>query len=182
MSDQCILVPRLSRVPAHEALAQKVLHWLVRNEVVSSIPTTCGVTGSRMAYPPAAGARRVAGRPERVPFEHATNGLEIVTRRCIYTPTDDFREEAGCPECRQEVGEPFFENLDEWMAGDTDHFECPECGFEDEVNNFLFLQPCAFSNLGFIFNGWAGAGFSDDFLEAFSARIGLPVAVVRTGA
>ncbi|GGJ92241.1 sugar ABC transporter ATPase [Pseudomonas matsuisoli] len=179
MNARSILVPRLSRVPASEAVAQRVLAWLVRNDVVNGVPSTCGAIGTRMAYAIGPGARTFAQAPERLPFDEAVNGLEIVTRRCIYTPTTNFREEAGCPECRQEVGEPFFENLDEWMAGDTDHFECPECGFEDEVNNFLFLQPCGFSDLGFIFNGWGHAGFTPDFIEQMASRIGFPLVVVR---
>jgi Zn ribbon nucleic-acid-binding protein len=178
MITQTILVPRLSRVPAHEQTAQRALTWLVRNEIVTDVPTTCGSSGSGMAYSIGRGARGVVTNPERLPYAEPVNGLEIITRRCIYVPTKDFREEAGCPECRKEVGEPFFENLDEWMAGDTDHFECPECGFEDEVNNFLFLQPCGFSNLGFIFNGWGGTSFTEDFLDDFAGRIRLPVAVV----
>ena len=35
-----------------------------------------------------------------------------------------------------------FDSLDEWMPGDTDNFSCPQCGHEDDVNGFLFLQPC----------------------------------------
>lgn len=175
---QLILVPRLSRVPDHEYRARKLLDWLVRQGIVAALPTTCGRGRGGMAYAIGEGARRVALRPERLPYGQPCNGLEIVTRRCIYTPTRDFHEEAGCPECRQEIGEAFFESLDEWTPGDTDNFTCPECGHEDEVNGFLFLQPCAFSNLGFIFNGWAEAGFAPAFLEAFAERAGFPVAQV----
>lgn len=179
MSDrQLILVPRLSRVPEHEARARAVLRWLVKHEIVEALPTTCGRGRGGMAYAIAAGARRVVQRPERLPFGQPFNGLEIITRRCIYTPTRDFHDEAGCPECRQEIGEAFFESLDEWTPGDTDNFTCPECGHENEVNGFLFLQPCAFSDLGFIFNGWEAAGFTSAFLEAFTERVGFAVAQV----
>ncbi len=175
---QLILVPRLSRVPDHEYRARKLLDWLVRQRIVEALPTTCGRGRGGMAYAIGEGARRVAQHPERLPFGQPFNGLEVVTRRCIYTPTRGFHEEAGCPECRQEIGEAFFDSLDEWMPGDTDNFTCPECGHEDEVNGFLFLQPCAFSNLGFIFNGWVEAGLAPSFLESFAERVGFSVAQV----
>lgn len=179
MTAQCILVPQISSVPAHEAKAQQMLNWLVRREIVAALPTTCGQGGNGMAYAIAAGARRVVEHPQYLPFGQPHNGLEIVTRRCIYTPTRDFREEAGCPQCRQEIGEPLFESLEEWWPGETDNFTCPECGFEDDINGFLFLQPCAFSNLGFIFNGWSAAQFRQEFLDAFAERLGFALRVVQ---
>lgn len=84
-----------------------------------------------------------------------------------------------CAECRREVGEALFESLEEWMPGQTDNFTCPECGHEDDINGFLFLQPCGFSNLGFIFNNWAEAGFKPSFIEAFADWLDQPVAVVQ---
>lgn len=179
MTTQLILVPQISRVPDHEAKARQVLDWLVNRRIVAALPTTCGQGGNGMAHAIGEGARQVVLHPGHLPFGQRHNGLEIVTRRCIYTPTDDFREEAGCPQCRQEVGEPLFESLDEWWPGETDNFTCPECGFEDDINGFLFLQPCGFSDLGFIFNGWAEAQFTPAFLEAFAGRLGFALRQVR---
>lgn len=65
------------------------------------------------------------------------------------------------------------------MPGDTDNFSCPQCGHEDDINGFLFLQPCAFSNLGFVFNGWGRAGFRQAFLDEFAERLGYPLAQVQ---
>lgn len=65
------------------------------------------------------------------------------------------------------------------MPGRTDNFTCPLCGHEDDINGFLFLQPCAFSNLGFIFNNWAEAGFKQSFLDEFADWLDQPVAWVR---
>ncbi|MNN25116.1 hypothetical protein D3C81_1385730 [compost metagenome] len=155
------------------------MRWLVRKNIVQEELTTCGRTGNRMAYAIGDGARAVVLHPEALPFGEPVNGLEIVTKRCIYTPTRDFREEAGCPQCRQEVGEPLFDSLEQWWPGETDNFTCPECGFEDDINGFLFLQPCGFSNLGFIFNGWTEAVFRQDFLAVFAERLGFPVRQVR---
>ena len=132
-----------------------------------------------MAYAIAPGASRVVEAAGQLPFAQPVNGLEVIYRRCIYTPTEGFLEEAGCPECRQEIGEALFESLDEWMPGETDNFACPLCGHEDDINGFLFLQPCGFSNLGFIFNGWAQARFTASFLQEFAERLGYPVAVVE---
>ena len=175
MPSQLILVPQISSVPGHEAKSQALLRWLIKREIVEALPSTCGQGGNGMAHAIGPGARAIAERPESLPYGQRYSGLEIVTRRGIYTPTRDFREEAGCPECRQEVGVPLFDSLEVWWPGETDNFTCPECGFEDDINGFLFLQPCAFSNLGFIFNGWAEAGLRPAFVEAFGERLGFAV-------
>lgn len=152
--NQAIIVPQVSSVPGHQALAARMLNWLAKRKVVDALPSTCGRRGNHMAYAIAPGARQVVKHPERLPFGQPINGLEVVDKRCIYIPSREFLGEAGCPECRQEIGEPLFESLDDWAPGYTDNFTCPECGHEDDINGFLFLQPCGFSNLGFIFNGW----------------------------
>lgn len=178
-ANQLILVPQISRYPAHEARARAMVRWLVQQEIVEELPSTCGRGPGAMGYAIASGARRVVEKPEQLPFGRPVNGMEIVYQRCIFTPQQGFLEEAGCPECRQEVGEVLFASLDEWMPGTTDNFICPECGHEDDINGFLFLQPCGFSNLGFIFNDWAEARFTPTFLAAFAERLGFPLSMVE---
>lgn len=168
MITQSIIVPKISSVPVHEPRARAILRWLVREKIIEEQLSTCGGTGNRMAYAIGEGARKVVERPELLPYDKAVNGLEVITKRCIYTPLDDFLEEAGCPQCRREVGVALFESLEEWMPGQTDNFICPLCAHEDDINGFLFLQPCAFSNLGFIFNNWAEAGFKQSFIDEFA--------------
>jgi len=179
MNTQSIIVPKLSTVPVHEARARAILRWLVREKIVEEQLSTCGRSGNRMAYALAPGARKIALRPELLPFDQPVNGLEVMLKRCIYTPTEGFLEEAGCPECRREVGEPLFDSLEEWMPGHTDNFICPECGHEDDINGFLFLEPCGFSNLGFIFNDWLDASFKQSFLDDFAERLDRPVSFVK---
>ncbi|TWI57624.1 hypothetical protein IQ22_00841 [Pseudomonas duriflava] len=155
-----------------------MLRWLIHRDIVQEQVTTCGRGSRGMAYGIAPGAERVVHHPDQLPFGQPIHGLEIVTRRCIFTPEKGFKGEAGCPECRQEIGEVLFDSLEEWMPGHTDNFRCPRCGHEDDINGFLFLQPCGFSTLGFIFNGWAHAGFRSSFIEEFSERLGYGVSVV----
>lgn len=178
---QAIIVPRISTFPGHEAKARMILRWLAERRIVEALPTTCGRGLGGMAYALAPGVRQVVQFPDRLPFGEAINGLEVITSRCIYTPTHGFAEEAGCPECRQEIGEALFESLDDWMPGHSDNFICPECGFEDDINGFLFIPACGFSNLGFIFNGWGEAGFQPSFLDEFAARLGFAVSLVKAG-
>jgi len=181
MNTHCILVPRISTFPAHEAKARAILRWLSKRGIVEALPTTCAGGANGMAYAIGPGARQVVEHPHRLPYGQAINGLEIITRRCIYTPSEGFLEEAGCPQCRQEIGEPLFESLDEWWPGETDNFTCPECGHEDDINGFLFLQPCGFSNLGFLFNNWGAAVFRQGFVDEFADRLGFPVSLVNAG-
>ncbi|QLF92561.1 sugar ABC transporter ATPase [Pseudomonas sp. ABC1] len=178
MAGQLIIVPQVSSFPAHEARARLILRWLAKRNVVEALPTTCGRGPLGMAYALAPGAAEVVEEPRYLPVGQPINGLEVIYKRCIFTPERGFLEEAGCPHCRQEIGEALFESLDEWMPGHTDNFTCPECGHEDDINGFLFLQPCGFSNLGFIFNGWERAGFRQAFLEEFADRLGFAVRVV----
>ncbi|KGF66530.1 hypothetical protein [Pseudomonas lutea] len=179
MDTQSIIVPQISSFPAHEAKARAILRWLVKLNVVEESLTTCGRSFNRMAYTVAPGARRVVENPDALPFGQPVNGLEIVLKRCIYTPQQGFKEEAGCPECRREIGEALFDSLEDWMPGHTDNFMCPECRHEDDINGFLFLEPCGFSNLGFIFNNWLDAGFKSSFIEAFAERMDRPVSHVK---
>ncbi|WP_339514685.1 sugar ABC transporter ATPase [Pseudomonas sp. RL_15y_Pfl2_60] len=180
MNDQqAIVVPQISSFPGHEGRARLIVRWLVQQKIIEEQMTTCGRTFKKMAYAIAPGARRVVEHPELLPFAQPVNGLEIVTRRCIFTPQKDFKEEAGCPECRQEIGEALFDSLENWMPGHTDNFICPECRHEDDINGFLYLQPCGFSNLGFIFNNWADAVFKQAFVDEFAERLGYAVRVVR---
>ncbi len=168
MNSQSILVPKISTLPVHEPRARAIVRWLVRKNIIKEELTTCGRTGNRMGYALADGARAVVLHPEALPFNEPVNGLEIIYKRCIYTPAKGFLEEAGCPECLKEVGEALFESLEDWMPGYTDNFTCPLCGHEDDINGFLFLQECGFSNLGFIFNNWAEAGFKQSFIDEFA--------------
>ncbi|WP_417661243.1 sugar ABC transporter ATPase [Pseudomonas sp.] len=180
MNDQqAIIVPQISSFPGHEGRARLIVRWLVQQKIIEEQMTTCGRTFKKMAYGIAPGARRVVEHPELLPFEQPVNGLEIVTRRCIFTPQKNFKEEAGCPECRQEIGEALFDSLENWMPGHTDNFICPECRHEDDINGFLYLQPCGFSNLGFIFNNWADAVFKQTFVDEFAERLGYAVRVVQ---
>ena len=73
-----------------------------------------------------------------------------------------------CPQCQSE-----------YTYEDGAQLVCPECGHEDDINGFLFLQPCGFSNLGFIFNNWDGAYFKADFLAQFAERLGQSVRLVQ---
>ncbi|MDY2565121.1 sugar ABC transporter ATPase [Pseudomonas syringae] len=179
MNTQSIIVPQISTFPGHEARARLILRWLVKLDVVEPELTTCGRTYNKMAYAVASGAKRVVKNPDALPFGQVVNGLEIVTKRCIYTPLNDFAEEAGCPECRREVGEALFDSLEDWMPGHTDNFTCPECRHEDDINGFLFLDACGFSNLGFIFNNWLDASFTQTFLDDFAERLDRPVSCVN---
>ena len=185
LQQQSIIVPQISSYPDPEGRARKVLRWLSQQRIVEPQLSTCVEGGSGMGYALAEGARQILELPAGVtagqvlPFGRQINGLAVMTKRCIFTPERGFLGEAGCPECRREVGETLFDSLEDWMPAGTDNFTCPECGHEDDINGFLFLQPCGFSNLGFIFNNWDGAYFKADFLAQFAERLGYPVRLVQ---
>ena len=92
MNSQSILVPKISTLPVHEPRARAIVRWLVRKNIIKEELTTCGRTGNRMAHAIADGARAVVLHPEALPFGEPINGLEIITKRCIYTPAKGFLE------------------------------------------------------------------------------------------
>jgi hypothetical protein len=89
---QAIIVPKISSFPGHEARARAIVRWLVQQNVIEAQLSTCGRTFNKMAYGVAPGARRVVERPQLLPFAQPVNGLEIVYKRCIFTPLHDFLE------------------------------------------------------------------------------------------
>ncbi|WP_137885032.1 sugar ABC transporter ATPase [Pseudomonas sp. 2FE] len=186
MSDQqTIIVPQISSYPGHEAKAREVLRWLASNNIVEWQLSKCGLGPGELGYAVAAGAIQVMDIPagaaveQYLPFGLPVNGLEIVTKRCIFTPMQGFNGLASCSACRAEVGEVLLEHLENWMPAETDNFICPACEYEDDINAFPFQQACGFSDLGFIFNNWAGAYFKQSFLKEFAERLGYPMAVVQ---
>ncbi|AYC31967.1 sugar ABC transporter ATPase [Pseudomonas cavernae] len=182
---QSIIVPQISTFPGHEAKARAILRWLVQQAIVQPQLSHCGRGGDGLGYGIAVGASKVMHVPagaavaDYLPFGQACNGLEVVTKRCIFTPMQGFDGLARCPECRTEIGEVLLDHLENWMPADTDNFICPECGHEDDINGFPFSQPCGFSNLGFIFNNWPAASFKQSFLDEFAQRLGRPIVLVQ---
>jgi hypothetical protein len=117
--------------------------------------------------------------PEALPFGEPINGLEIMSSAAS-TPGRGFLEEAGCAECRREVGERCSKA---WKSGRRPHrqLHLPVVRHEDDINGFLYLQECAFSNLGFIFNNWLEAGFKQSFIDEFADWLDQPVSWVKVG-
>ena len=178
---QFMLVPLISSHPNPEACAQKILRWLVGLNVVAVRPVASGLRPGHCVYPMKEGALRILDVLDDfpLPIDTPTTGLEFITERGLYTPEPPFARRARCPECRHELGTPLFESLERWIANETDNFECPRCGFEDDVNGFTFAQPCAFSNLGLVFHNWPSQYFLKGFLREFPARFGFPMRIVE---
>lgn len=182
MTDQqFIIVPKISSYPGPEARARVILRWLVERGIVEPHLSACGPSARRLAHAigPRAAEVMAPAAASLLPVAEACNGLEIITKRCIYTPTRGFEGQARCPECRAEVGEVLLEHLEVWMPGETENFICPECAHEDDINGFPFSQSCGFSDLGFIFHNWPGQLFLPSFIEEFAERLGYPVAQVQ---
>ncbi|MDQ0122511.1 hypothetical protein J2W17_001456 [Pseudomonas lini] len=148
MNSQSIIVPKISTLPVHEPRARAVVRWLVRKNIIKEELTTCGRTGNRMAHAIADGARAVVLHPQALPFGEPVNGLEIITKRCIYTPAKGFLEEAGCAECRKEVGEALFESLEDWMQGAPITSPAPSAGMKTTSTASCSCRNAAFPTWG----------------------------------
>ena len=147
MNSQSIIVPKISTLPVHEPRARAIVRWLVRKNIINEELTTCGRTGNRMAHAIAEGAREVVLHPQALPFGEPVNGLEIVTKRCIYTPAKGFLGEAGCADVARKSAKRCSKASKTGCPG-ARTISLPACGHEDDINGFLYLQECGFSNSG----------------------------------
>jgi hypothetical protein len=157
------LHPAGSRTPA-----RAILRWLVRKNIVKEELTTCGRTGNRMAYPIAEGACGGAA-PGGIAFRRAGQRSGDHVKRCIYTRPTAFSKKPVAPDAAARSASRCSKA---WKTGCRAHrqLHLPVVRHEDDINGFLYLQECAFSNLGFIFNNWGRPGSSRAF--SMSSPIG----------
>jgi hypothetical protein len=175
MGDHCIsIVPRQLHYPGAAKKAKEILDWLVAEQIVQSEKTDC-ILGEEGGYALGPGAAKVTDHPDFLPNGLITNGLEIVVGKNVFHAGENGVDEMICPNCDEDVlEEDGLDAVDDWFKGATDKLICPACG--ESVEYFDFDPAWALSDLGFSFWNWPG--FSENFIEEFSERLGCEVVVV----
>lgn len=175
MNDNSIsIVPRLSNYPANGIKAKEILDWLVSLDIVKPTLSNC-ILGSGKGYSISDGARQVTNSPEELPYELITNGLSIITDRKVFDTGENFTDEIICPNCKENI--VFDEwNINPWNNQETNSLNCPQCGHETDINNYIFKPDWGFSDLGFTFWNWPD--FKDEFINEFKQKLDCDISIV----
>ena len=177
MSEHSIsIVPRQSNYPNNNTKAREILDWLVSKDIVKPILSNC-ILGSDNGYAISDGAKQITHFPEDVPFDFATNGLEIVTKRQIFYTGENGIENLICPSCGQDIAKEDWDFLSEWGDNESNNLTCPLCNVATDIHQFNFAPEWGFSDLGFIF--WNFPTFTDNFIDEFKKKLDCETSVVN---
>ncbi len=199
MSDGFLtLVPKQDHFEEAEAVAAKVIAWLVSRKIIKPFQADC-VLGAPFGYPPDKNSVTVIKDGDSYHFKLITNGLEVRTERTYFQGYESFEPIViQCPACYtnliegldlmdyyQETLEEKYQSIlvqvdkaiDEWYEGKTSIIPCPACGSAESITKYHFESPRGFSNLGFTFWNWSHA-FKEDFIQEFEQVLGCPITIV----
>ena len=150
MNSQSIIVPKISTLPVHEPRARAIVRWLVR-KISSRRVSTCGAPATAWPTRSLMAPARWCCTPRRC---HRRAGQWPGNRhQALHLHRPRLPRRSRVRRCRREIGEALFESLEEWMPGPPITSPARNAGMKT-TSTALFLQECAFSNLGFIFNKW----------------------------
>lgn len=177
MSDHSIaIVPRQSGFPDSKIKAKEILDWLISKDIVKPTLSDC-VLGLEKGYAVSEGARLVTNHPEYLPFELITNGLDIITKRCVFDAGENGLDKIICPDCQKNIVNEDWD-LNPWFNNESDNLICPVCKHETEIHSFLFEPSWGFSDLGFIFWNWPD--LTDGFISDFKEKLACDISMVHT--
>jgi hypothetical protein len=175
MSDSSIsIVPKQSCYPNNKAKAKEILDWLISKNIVEPILSDC-VLSSDNGYAISEGAKLVTTFPDDLPFDLATNGLEIITGRQVFDTGENGIDELICPNCKENI---VHENWDfsPWNDQKSGNLICPLCKHETEIHHFTFDPDWGFSDLGFTFWNWPE--LTEEFIEEFKVKLNCGISIV----
>lgn len=167
---QSIVDPEATEAEAPH-LADRVLRWLIDEQIVVSEPTDCILSKSR-GYAPEAAYVKATGGPDDWLFKFRTNGLEVVSaRHFFYNGPTNFKP--VCGECGNRI-----ERTPEWSHAANEWYvragpgmlQCPACLVSRPVTEWEHDPPVGFGNLGFTFWNWPP--LTTEFIAALGQRLG----------
>jgi hypothetical protein len=144
-------------VPLEQSLelGNKLVRWLVEQEIVIGEETDCILSTKKNGYPPAKRYQLATKQPIDKHFLLLnTNGVELITGRTVFHAGQmDF--EMVCPHCQHKLKK--FDECNKaiecWYQGQTINFvKCPAC---QQSHDLLSWQSnYGFSSLGLTFWNW----------------------------
>jgi hypothetical protein len=166
-----------------EALAVKVVNFLVERRIVLPVKTDC-VVGDNLGYPPGPNARQTVESPELFLDTLVTLGMEVITERRVHF-SDDLA--VRCPNCRFELvawwasphelqPHDWDIALRQWLQGDEGLLTCPQCDQACSLTKWVYDPPWAFGNLAFRFWNWTD--LKEEFVKEIADLLGHKIAFV----
>ncbi|WP_280433863.1 hypothetical protein [Nocardia carnea] len=170
-----------------KALAADILDWLISVGVVVAERDDC-VLGAESGHRPGPAADTVVDSTGWSSSFHTllTNGLAIVTERCVFNSGQGMPTAVTCPRCDSATAlvDDFYEPIpgiwemfvDEgafaWAAGrDMLTVPCPICAEQVDLADWTWADDYfALGYLGFTFWNWPP--FRPDFIAEFGRRLG----------
>jgi hypothetical protein len=178
MSDHSIsIVPKQSAYPDKGIKAKEILEWLISLDIVKPTLSDC-VLSSNDGYAISNGAKLISREPQYLPFNLATNGLEIITERQIFDTGENGIDKLMCPNCNQDIASEDWDFLNEWSDNKSNNLTCPLCNVGTVIHQFKFTPEWGFGDLGFTFWNWSS--LTDNFIADFKQRLGCDINLVHT--
>lgn len=173
MGDRFQTIVDLDASPADaEALAHRVVEWLVAEGIVLADRTDC-VLGRPLGHPPGPHwERAVSDDGDHEPWD----GLAVHTGSTGFTSGADMPGAAVCPHCRavtaldDDVWPRFSTAMQAWYETGGASVTCPACAAAVAVPEWGWDEsPLAFGHLGFEFWNWPD--LTEDFHTRLAARL-----------
>jgi hypothetical protein len=168
---QSIVDPEATEAEA-PALADRVLRWLIAEQIVVPERTDCVLSESG-GYAPGPAYVKATGAPDVHVLTLRTNGMEVVSTRTVFHSGEGDLE-LICGTCGSRI-EPkqgwWADAVGEWYdrAG-PGMLACPVCGISRPVTEWQHDPPLGFGNLGFTFWNWPM--LTDDFVASVGKLLG----------
>lgn len=172
-----------------DALDERVLDWLVAEDIVERELTDCILSMDSHGHRPAPRFMTASSEPETPTSgnccyalfsEMKVNGLEIVKGRHIIVYGEGSYECSICPACGAEGpvwGDRWNAAADEWLNWrGPGNFQCMECSAVRSLPEWDHRDPIGFGALTFKFWNWPP--LSDEFRAEMARRLGYPVQLI----
>jgi DNA-directed RNA polymerase subunit RPC12/RpoP len=168
------IVPQHVSQEEANAIAQKVIGYLTERKIISETKSDC--TLGEEGYEPGENYKEVVA--DDYDLRGLTiNGLELtIGIRTVFWSGDV--EEIKCPECKASIIDlDWSQAIEEWTndSGD-DNIQCPGCGKDNSITDFIFEPELAFGQLGLTFWNWPA--FTGEFLEELQTEMGKKAKVI----
>lgn len=154
------------------SLADRVLCWLIDEQIVASELTDC-VLDESGGYAPGPAYVKATGAPDVHVLKLRTNGLEVVSTRTVFhNGGNGFELECTACKYRYEPGPGgWADAVGEWYdrAG-PGMLACPKCQVARPVTEWQHDPPLGYGNLGFTFWNWPK--LTNDFVLSVGKLLG----------
>lgn len=167
---QSIVDPEATEAEA-PSLADRVLRWLIDEQIVASELTDC--VFMKPGYAPGPTYVKATGAPDVHVLKLRTNGLEVVSTRTVFH-NGGLGFDLVCAACGSRI-EPmqgwWADAVGEWYdrAG-PGMLECPNCQVARPVTEWQHDPPLGYGNVGFTFWNWPS--LTDDFVASVGKLLG----------